>query len=422
MFPGHGSPFKDQPYFEPKNDILVMEGVHYSSRRGTSGHLCDPAASPTWCKAPSLESEVLEKIPSNPSFSNRLAQAVQIQPAKNTGFGGRDINAASLEYNFEIKTAGQYSFYVGASAFDGGSDSFYARILGQNGQTMSGPDFVDYFLVPVAHNTWKYTGDGMPETTSIYGPPREPMMWRLGTGFFKVHIYGRELGSAIHVVTLVPSGHKTQDQQNSVESKRIHPCVLNANLGICMYDFAATPFKNQGCDTQCGKGHEILSRTVSCVREDGIAVGSTFCTNFGLATPKSSLKGAQCTDYSRCAYNWRVGSWSGWGKCNVQCGKGFMERTRAVDCLRSDGTVVGDIDCTRFGAGSKPSTFSTKTCTGTNCGRPPIPNPPPKGRQTVSRCFLVRNTGDCNISKDSKGDCEWCSSRWGFSMCRNGPC
>ena len=397
-----------------------MEGVHYSMRKSLGSHLCDPAASPTWCKAPSLESEMLENIKSNPSFSNRLVQAVQILPGKNPGgLGGRDINAASMEYNFEIKTAGQYSFYVGASAFDGGSDSFYARILGQGGQRMSGPDFIDYYLIPVAHNTWKYTGEGMPETSSIYGPPREPMKWWLGAGFFKVQIWGRELGAAIHMIAFVPSGNPIQDHQNTMESKRIHPCVQNANLNNCMYDFTATNFQNQGCNTQCGSGNEVLTRTVSCLREDGSAVGSTFCTNFGLTTPQSSMQGAQCSDYSGCTYSWRSGTWGSWGKCNVQCGNGFQERTRAVDCLRSDGTVVAESDCIKNGAGSKPSTFSTRTCKGTNC-RPPI-MPPPKGRQTVSRCFLVRNDLECNNSKDSKGDCAWCR-QWGFSMCQNAPC
>ena len=398
-----------------------MEGVHYSARVGQSGHWCDQAQIPSWCKAPGLEAESLEKISSNPSFSNRLAQAVQILPAKNPGgVSGRDINAASLDFNFEIKTAGQYSFYVGASAFDGGSDSIYARILGRNGQAMTGPHFKDYFLIPVSHNQWRYTGDGMPETTSIYGPPREPMKWWLGTGFFRVQIWGRELGAALHLVAFVPSGHSTQDHQNSVESNRIHPCVQNSNLGGCMYDFTATPFQNQGCNTQCGNGNEVLTRTVSCVREDGAAVGSTFCTNFGLPTPQSSVQGVQCSDYSGCSYSWRTGSWGNYGACNVQCGKGFQERTRGVDCLRSDGMVVSDRDCTRNGAGSKPKTFETRQCRGYNCGGP-VP-PPPKGRQQVSRCFMVRDSTDCNRSKDSKGDCAWCRSNFGFSMCQNAPC
>ena len=281
-----------------KNDILVMEGIHYSSRRSLHGHLCDLASGATWCKGSDgavplgsslVEEATLDYVPPPKGIKNRLNYAVQLRPSKNPGsIRGSEINGATLEYNFQIKTPGQYSLYLGGNAFDGGSDSIYARIVGQNDQNMSGPDFVDYYLVPIPHNRWLYTGQGMPETTSIYGPPREDMKWWLRAGYFKVRIWGRELGASVHLVALVPSNFNPQDQQDRVESTRIHPCVLNSNLNGCMYDYFASAWLSSGCSNKCGQGNERFSRLVSCMREDSTSVSSTFCTNFGLVAPPTS--------------------------------------------------------------------------------------------------------------------------------------
>ena len=412
-----------------------MEGIHYSSRRSLHGHLCDPASGATWCKggdgsAPLgsslVEEATLDYVTPPKGIKNRLNYAVQLRPSKNTGsIRGREINDATLEYNFQIKTPGQYSLYVGGNAFDGGSDSIYARIVGQNGQDMSGPDFVDYYLVPIPHNRWFYTGQGMPETTSIYGPPREDMKWWLRAGYFKVRIWGRELGASVHLVALVPSNFNPQDQQARAESMRIHPCVLNSNLNSCMYDYFATAWTSSGCSNKCGQGNERFTRLVSCGREDGSSVSSTFCTNFGLVAPPSSYNGASCTDYTKCSYQWVVGNWKAWSNCNVPCGKGFQERRRSVVCRRSDGSNVSDKDCSNNGAGSKPKDFETKGCNGKNCPRPPPPakgpKPPSPGppRSRVSRCFMVRSSSQCNRSYDSKGDCNWCTHRYFGGYCAN---
>ena len=439
MWPGHSSPFKgDTPYFTPdQNDILIMEGIHYSTRRSLHGHLCDPAKGATWCKGGAaqsgasalVEESSLEKVTPPKGINNRLNYAVQILPSKNPGgIRGSEINGATLEYNFQITTPGQYSLYVGGNAFDGGSDSLYARIIGENDQTMSGPHHVDFYLVPIPHNTWSYTGQGMPETTSIYGPPREDMKWWLRAGYFKVRIYGRELGAAVHVVALVPSSFNPQNQQTRVESTRVHPCVLNSNLNGCMYDYFATPWVSSGCSNKCGQGNERFSRLVSCTREDGYPVSSTFCTNFGLVAPPSSYNGLSCTDYTLCTYRWIVGGWNAWSQCNVPCGRGLQERRRSVVCRRSDGSSASDSDCTKNGAGSKPKDFETRTCTGKNCSRPPPPGKPggggpkppsPPPRSQVSRCFMVRSSSQCNRSYDSKGDCNWCTNRWFGGYCAN---
>jgi thrombospondin motif-containing protein 9 len=100
-------------------------------------------------------------------------------------------------------------------------------------------------------------------------------------------------------------------------------------------------------------GASTQTRTLSCRRTDGETVDNSMCAP---GTMPATTQAA--TDYSRCGYDWTVGSY---GAPTTTCGQ--ATQTRSVTCTRSDATQVQDSYC---GAASRPtsqqSTYQTSGC------------------------------------------------------------
>ena len=87
-------------------------------------------------------------------------------------------------------------------------------------------------------------------------------------------------------------------------------------------------------------GPTTSSRTARCVRQDGVETDGSQCgVQETLSRP--------ATDYSSCSFAWNAGAWTTAPAC------GDTTRTRAVTCLRSDGTTAADGQCD---ANGKPPT------------------------------------------------------------------
>lgn len=97
---------------------------------------------------------------------------------------------------------------------------------------------------------------------------------------------------------------------------------------------------NQKAST-CGATH--LSRDVTCVRSDGVVVPGAACS--ALPQPPST---ETSVDYSGCAFSWSAGDWS---DPSTTCGSAV--ETRTVSCQRSDGNTVGAAACAS--SGQKPA-------------------------------------------------------------------
>lgn len=101
------------------------------------------------------------------------------------------------------------------------------------------------------------------------------------------------------------------------------------DVSTCTYSWNTTAWGS--CSNTCGAGTQ--TRTSACKRSDGITVADTFCP----AKPSGSQA---CSVYTSCTYNW---SYSVWGGCSTTCGTGTQSRT--VACIRSDGTTVANSYC-----------------------------------------------------------------------------
>ena len=117
----------------------------------------------------------------------------------------------------------------------------------------------------------------------------------------------------------------------------------------CGYDWV--PGVWSAAASACGASSQ--TRPVSCVRSDGTAVADSFCpTASRPATTQPS------TDYSSCTTSWIPGAWSAWSStCSATA-----SHTRAVPCVRSDGTVVADTACTAVRPGVAETTAVYSGC------------------------------------------------------------
>lgn len=99
------------------------------------------------------------------------------------------------------------------------------------------------------------------------------------------------------------------------------------------------------CSASCGGGTQ--SRSVTCLRSDGITAPDAYCPG---SRPASSQS---CNTHSCYTYSWYAGGWP--STCSAYCGSGTQ--SRRVYCRRSDGREVGDGYC----SGSKPA--ASRNCT-----------------------------------------------------------
>jgi len=97
------------------------------------------------------------------------------------------------------------------------------------------------------------------------------------------------------------------------------------------------------CNSNCEQ-----SRSVWCVRSDGIQLSDDNC--LGLGSKPSII---QNCDGGNCTYSWKIGNW---GNCNSNC-----QQMRTVLCKRSDGTLSSDNNCLEY----KPP--ASQSCTGGSC-------------------------------------------------------
>lgn len=166
--------------------------------------------------------------------------------------------------------------------------------------------------------------------------------------------------------------------QCGTQGVRTRTVQCQRNDGVTVLDSYCTetkPQTTQACSAPaCGGGYTYVWRTgdwgscssnqcnvggtqtraVECVRNDNVVVADTNCTG----TKPEGSRACQ----GACTFSWRVGNW---GACSATACGTTGNRTRAVDCLRSDNTVVADSSC----SGTKPATSevcSADACGGTN--------------------------------------------------------
>jgi hypothetical protein len=106
---------------------------------------------------------------------------------------------------------------------------------------------------------------------------------------------------------------------------------------------------SQGAPT-CGSAAQ--TRTVTCMRSDGSAVGDEECAG---AKPAA---GREVQDLRACTYDWSVGLYS---TPSSTCGDAVQ--TRPVYCQRSDGTKVQDASCTEAKPETQQTSYQTTGCT-----------------------------------------------------------
>ena len=113
----------------------------------------------------------------------------------------------------------------------------------------------------------------------------------------------------------------------------------NCNTQAC-YTYSWQSGSWSTCSKTCGGGTK--TRTVTCKRNDGTTVSSTYCSGTKPATSET------CNTQSCVSYSWYTGSY---GACSTTCGTG--SKTRTVYCKKSDGSAVYDSYC----SGTKPTTW-----------------------------------------------------------------
>jgi hypothetical protein len=127
--------------------------------------------------------------------------------------------------------------------------------------------------------------------------------------------------------------------------------------------YCSTPTTSQSCNTQScysyswsasgwstpnGCGTVTSTRSVTCLRSDGAAMSDAYCSGTKPATTQSD------TNYNSCTYSYSYGSW---GSCSVSCGGGTQYRS--ATCYRSDGAVVDNGYC---GAAATAQSCNTQAC------------------------------------------------------------
>jgi hypothetical protein len=95
--------------------------------------------------------------------------------------------------------------------------------------------------------------------------------------------------------------------------------------------------------SQCSANAQ-RSVTRQCIRSNGDVVASTECTNRGIAVTSTQTAAV----YDQCGYSFSTGGWSDW---NSHC-SASATRTRSVQCYRGDGSAMSDAECNNRGIGT----------------------------------------------------------------------
>jgi len=121
--------------------------------------------------------------------------------------------------------------------------------------------------------------------------------------------------------------------------------TYRGNNGQQTYNVTVTPaytfsWTTGGWSTPSACGSTTSTRSVSCLRSDGVTVADANCSGGKPASTQAA------SDYSACTFSWQSSGWSTPAAC------GATTATRSVWCQRSDGSTVSDASC----GGGKPAT------------------------------------------------------------------
>ena len=110
--------------------------------------------------------------------------------------------------------------------------------------------------------------------------------------------------------------------------------------------------------------------TYNCRRSDGATVAASECTSRGISLTQTDTG----SNYASCTYAWNPNNTtSGWGASSSTC-SGSATQTRSVTCRRSDGATVADSNCT---AARPASTRTVADYTGCGYARGTVTNTGP---------------------------------------------
>jgi len=166
------------------------------------------------------------------------------------------------------------------------------------------------------------------------------------------------------------------------------------DYSACSYDWVEGGFKDPGASCTAA---EEQAQTVTCLRSDGTTVPNSECD---AATKPPMTQTVE--DYSACSYSWIEGGFGNWSNtCSASA-----KRTQTVTCRRSDGTTVSDSSCN---AATKPATSETSAVySGCSYSAVAWTNP---ANPTCSASNTETQTADCRRSDGTiVGDSE-CTSR-----------
>jgi hypothetical protein len=132
-----------------------------------------------------------------------------------------------------------------------------------------------------------------------------------------------------------------------------------ANYSSCTYDWAYSAFADPGASCTA---HETQTRTAWCRRNfDGATVADALCSG----KAQQSLTTDAGADYSGCGYS--ATNWSAWN-WNSTCSANAT-RTQTAQCLRGDGTIVANAECTNRGVSLSSSVTEPNYSTCSNSWR-----------------------------------------------------
>ncbi|WP_422513524.1 thrombospondin type-1 domain-containing protein [Sphingomonas sp. 3-13AW] len=129
------------------------------------------------------------------------------------------------------------------------------------------------------------------------------------------------------------NGEKVSDAECASSGAKPQGSQSEDRYGQCSYTWVEKPWGawSSTCETDATR-----SREVTCVRSNGDEVAHLFC-EASSAMPRTT---EQSDQYGSCSYSWKAEEW---GAVAPACG--VSVKSRAVQCIRSNGDVVADGSC-----------------------------------------------------------------------------